>query len=443
MLKPFADNRTAFRGALLLALAVVPFSLAFRTGPETTASKTPTTANRKLTYSRDIAAIIQNNCTTCHGPGEVSPFSLQNYDDTRKRAKQIALVTKSRFMPPWKADSHGEFAGERRLTESQVAALQEWADAGAPEGNPKETPPPPKFPVGWKLGTPDSVVGLQEPFKVAADGRDVYRCFVIPTNSTEDRFVKALEVHPGNRGIVHHVIAYLDTSGAARKLDEKDPGPGYTSSGGGPGFLPAGILGGWAPGNEARFLPQGVGDLFPKGADIVLEVHYHKSGKPETDQTHVGIFYAKEPIKKRIRMLPIINPFLKIPAGAADHVVKAALPTYNNITVLGVTPHMHLLGRSMQVVATLPDKTQKTLVSVPDWDFNWQTSYVFKEPMKLPSGTRVSLVAHYDNSPGNPRNPNKSPRDVTWGEQTTDEMCVAFLGYTRDDENLLKSTAQK
>lgn len=431
------------RGLPVLAVAALPLLLAFRYASPTGAAPHKDSAERKITYANSVAAILQKNCATCHRPGEVSPFSLLTYDDARKRAKQIALVTKSRVMPPWKANSHGEFVDERRLTDDQIAALQQWAEAGAPEGNPKELPPPPKFASGWKLGAPDEVVGLPEPYKLAAEGRDVYRCFVIPTTNEANRFVKALEVHPGNRAVVHHVIAYLDTSGAARKLDTQDPGPGYQTSGGGPGFLPSGFLGGWAPGNEARFLPQGVGNLLPKGADIVLEVHYHKSGKPETDQTQVGIYYAREPINKRVRMLPIINPFFKIPAGAEDHVVNATAPVFKDITVLGVTPHMHLLGRSMKVTAALPDKTQKQIVDVPDWDFNWQITYTYKEPIKLPAGTHVNLVAHYDNSTRNPRNPNTSPRDVGWGEQTTDEMCIAFLGYTQDDENLLKTTAGK
>lgn len=433
------SGRIIKRGIPLVGVAALPLLLAFRFSVQPDAPRKPETGKRKVTYSADVAAILLQNCATCHRPGEVSPFSLLTYETAKKRAKQIALVSKSRFMPPWKADSHGEFVDERRLSDAQIATLQEWADAGAPEGNPKETPALAKFKTGWKLGTPDSIVGLTEPYKLAADGKDVYRCFVIPTDAKQDVFIKALEVHPGNRTIVHHVIAYLDTSGSARKLDEKDPGPGYSTSGGGPGFLPAGFLGGWAPGNDARLLPQGIGNLIPKGADMVLEVHYHKSGKPETDQTQVGIFYAKEAISKRVRMLPIINPFFNIPAGAEDHVVNAGMPIYNNITVLGVTPHMHLLGRSMKVTATLPDKTQKPIVNVPDWDFNWQISYVFKEPLKLPAGSNISLVAHYDNSTKNPHNPNISPRDVTWGEQTTDEMCIAFLGYTRDDEDLLKT----
>jgi hypothetical protein len=390
------------------------------------------------TFAGEVASIIQTNCSSCHRPGEVAPFSLLTYEDARKRAKQIAAVSKSRFMPPWKADSHGEFQDERRLTEGQVETLAAWAESGAPAGDLKAAPPLPKFPAGWKLGDPDKVVGLTEPYQLEAEGRDVYRCFVIPGGADRDQYVSALEVRPGNRRIVHHVIAYLDSSGSARKLDEKDPGPGYGTQGGGPGFLPSGFLGGWAPGNEPRRLPAGVGNLLPKGSDIVLEVHYNKSGKPETDQTTVGIYFSREPISKRVRMLPVINPFFRIPAGAENHKVDAMMPVLQNVTLLNITPHMHLLGKDMKVVAVTPDKTEQLLVNVPQWDFNWQTTYVYKTPVKLQSGSRINLTSHYDNSPSNPRNPNKSPRDVTWGEQTTDEMCIAFLGYTVDSEDLLK-----
>lgn len=420
------------------ALAAIPLALAVRSGahPADHTAKPGTDAARvkarKLTYARDVAGIIEKNCAVCHHAGEVAPFPLVTYQDVKKRAKQIAIVTSSRFMPPWKADSHGEFLDERRLTDEQIATIQAWADEGAPLGDAKDLPPTPTFKSGWKLGPPDQVVGLTEPYKLSAEGRDVYRCFVIPTDGKEDRYLSAIEVHPGNRNIVHHLIAYVDTSGQARKMDAADPGPGYTSSGGGPGFLPAGFLGGWAPGNETRRLPDGVGNLLPKGADIVLEVHYHKSGKPETDQTQVGLYFAKGPVQKRIHQLLVLNPFFRIPPGEKHYEVTASMPVFKDITVLGITPHMHLLGRDMKVTAKLPDGTVKPLVSVPDWDFNWQLTYAYRQPVKLPKGTVVNLVAHYDNSDDNPRNPNHPLRAVGWGEQTTDEMCIAFLGYTVD-----------
>jgi mono/diheme cytochrome c family protein len=444
MAETYRPRHLLMRRAIPIALlAAIPVAVAVAGAPGAPGARKPgkpakAAAAGKLTFARDIAPIIQSNCATCHRPGEVAPFSLLSYEDVTKRAKQIAAVTKSRFMPPWKAESHGEFLDERRLTDSQIQTIADWAESGAPMGDPKEMPAPPKFRSGWKLGEPDKVIGMPEPFSVPAESNDIYRCFVVPTEGQEDKFLSTIEVHPGNRTVVHHVIAYVDTNGAARKLDEKDPGPGYTTHGGGPGFIPSGFLGGWAPGNESRHLPAGVGNFLPKGSDIVLEVHYHPTGKPETDNTQVGLYYAKGPISKRVRMLPVINPFFKIPAGAEDHVVNAGAPVLQDITVLGVTPHMHLLGRSMKVTATLPDKATKPIVNVPDWDFNWQITYAYKEPLKLPAGSTVNLVARYDNSTKNPRNPNKKPRDVTWGEQTTDEMCIAFLGYTVDAEDLTK-----
>ncbi len=389
------------------------------------------------TYVKDIAPIIEKNCSTCHRAGEVAPFNLLTFQDSQKRAKQIAEVTKSRLMPPWKADSHGEFFDERHLSDDEIKLINTWAAAGAPLGDPKSVAAAPTFKTGWKLGPPDKVIGLSDPYQVGAEGRDVYRCFVVPTGADVDQYVSALEVKPGNRAIVHHVIAYIDTTGAARKLDEADAGPGYSSSGGGPGFIPSGFLGGWAPGNEPRLLPDGIGNLIPKGSDIVLEVHYHKDGKPETDQTKVGLYYCKKPVQKRIRSMMVINPFFKIPAGAENHAVNASVPVFNDITVLNVTPHMHLLGRNMKVTVENADKTEKQLVSIPDWDFNWQNTYSFKDPLKVNSGSRIKLVSHYDNSTRNFRNPNKSPRDVGWGEQTTDEMCIAFVGYTVDKEDLI------
>lgn len=407
------------------------FGCVIRNKPLAASVKTAT-----VTYTRDVAPILQQNCLVCHRKGEVAPFSLETYEQAAAWAQQIKVYTANRKMPPWKAESHGEFLDERRLTDRQIATLAAWADSGTPKGDPKYLPPTPKFPSGWKLGSPDAIIQMPEPYPLEADGRDVYRCFVIPTDYPEDRYLSAIEFHPGNRTVVHHVIAYIDTRGAARKLDEKDPGPGYSTTGGGPGFVPSGFLGGWAPGNEPRLTPEGVGILLPKGADIVLEVHYHKSGKPETDLTKAGLYFCKSPVSKRVRILPVVNLFIKIPPGAENHTEKAAMPVLQDITIFSVMPHMHLLGRSMRVYIEFPDKTEKQLVYVPQWDFNWQMTYQLKEPLKVPKGSVIRLVATYDNSEKNPNNPHKPPIEVRWGEQTTDEMCLAFIGYTVDSEQL-------
>jgi len=415
-------------------------------GLTTSAAPTPRTkpavkAVSGLTYSKDIAPIVYQNCTSCHRDGEVAPFSLSNYDEVKRHAATIAAVTQSRYMPPWKAAPDGDkFSGERRLSNSQIATIKQWVTEGMPEGNPTDLPPAPHFASGWRLGPPDAVVQPEAAYPVPADGDDLYRCFVIPTSYGADRYLSGLEVHPGNGKVVHHIIVYLDTTGAAKERDAQDPGPGYTSFGG-PGFAPSGALGGWAPGNDPLMVPPGDGILLPKGADIVMQIHYHKDGKPETDLSKIGLYFSKTPVDKRVRTMQIMQPFLHIQPGDADYRAKTNMMVPADIHALDVLPHMHLVGHDITVSAIAPDKPAQTLVSIPQWDFNWQTRYTFKEPVALPKGTRIDVVAHYDNTADNPRNPNTPPKLVKWGEQTTDEMCIAFVSYTIDDEHLIKGIA--
>ena len=393
------------------------------------------------TFNKDIAPIIYKNCAVCHRPGEVAPFSLLDYRDVSKRAKQIARVTGEKIMPPWKAEpGFGEFANDRHLTPEQIALFKEWSAANTPEGKSAYLSPIPQFPDTWSLGKPDIVLEPDEDYELSPEGSDIYRCFVIPSNFTEDHFIRALEVQPGNRKVVHHVIVHYDTTGRARELDAQDPGPGYTSFGG-IGFRSGGMIGGWAPGNYPSLLPDGIGRLVPKGADLVVQVHYHKSGKPEKDRTKIALYFAHGTVDKRIRSFPVAKLMLRIPPGDSNYVVHASLPVKLDATLYRVSPHMHLLGKDMKITATLPDGTLVPLVHVENWDFNWQTGYDLKTPLKLPAGSRVDLEAHYDNSTGNPVNPNNPPKLVTWGEQTTDEMCLAFLSFTLDREHLRNGIA--
>ncbi len=437
---PRANGRTkigAIGGLVSVLLGLGAYASAV-SNPDST--KKPKDAKSAVTYSKEVAPILYKNCLPCHRKGEVAPFTLESFHDASSKAALLKAVTSKRSMPPWKAESHGEFQDERRLSDKEIKLIAAWADFGAPEGDKKQLPPMPTFPKGWQLGEPDLVVEMPESYNVPADGKDEYRCFVIPTSFDSDRYVSALEFQPGNRKVVHHIIAYLDQNGKARKLDSGDSGPGYENptAGSGPGFFPAGFMSGWAPGNDARFLPDGVGNLLPKGADIVLEVHYNKSGKPEKDKSRVGIHFSKTPVDKRVRIIPVINPFLNIPPGAERQEVPASHSVRRNITVLGAMPHMHMVGKTMRVIAEYPDKKEKQLVYIPDWDFNWQLNYMLKDPMKLPSGSQIKLVATYDNSTGNPRNPYNPPRAITWGESTKDEMCIAFVYYTADEEHLTK-----
>jgi mono/diheme cytochrome c family protein len=392
-----------------------------------------------VTFSDQVVRIFQAHCQTCHRAGEVAPFSLTTYADAYAQRRKIRHAVQTRKMPPWKpVPGFGDFVEPRRLSEADIALIDRWVAAGAPEGDPARLPAPRTFPETWTLGPPDLALDSGVDFPVTARENDLYRCFTIPTSFTEDRWLSAVEYIPGNRRVVHHILTYVDTTGRSAALDDAEPGPGYTCFGG-PGFLPTGGLGGWAPGAGPHVMPQGVGMLLPAGARVVVQVHYHHRGtKPETDRTRLGLHFARKPIDKRVRAIPILNRTFTIPAGEARHEVKASwtLPPAWNLHAIAVTPHMHLLGREMKVTATYPDGTVRPLIYIDDWDFHWQGSYTFTQPVPLPGGTRIDVTAIYDNSPGNKRNPTSPPRAVGWGEGTTDEMCIAFLRVTVDAERL-------
>lgn len=398
----------------------------------------PAPAPGTPTWSRDVALIVQENCQSCHRPNEIAPFSLLTYRDAAPWAKLMKFMTQTHQMPPWKpADGCGDFADRRALTPAQIETIAKWADGGAPEGNPAEAPAPKVFSSDWTLGPPDLVLSYKEPYTPPMDG-DMYRCFPIPTNLAEDTYVAAIDIRPGDRETVHHVIAYTDTTGEAEKRDASEPGPGYTSFGG-PGITSFGALGGWAPGARPVTLPDGIALQLAKKSSIVLQVHYHPHhGAPAPDTTQIGIYFAKKKPSKLLRLLPLVNQDFTIPADDPAYQVDAVWPILTPVPmhVWVIAPHMHLLGRSMQVEAKLPNGETKCLINIPNWDFRWQGLYRYQEPVALPALTRVSLKAIYDNSASNPLNPNFPPKDVSWGEATTDEMCIAFLGVTLDQENL-------
>ena len=397
------------------------------------------------TFSKEVVRIFQANCQSCHHPGDIAPFSLMTFSDAHVRASDIKYMTSTRQMPPWKpAQSCGIFDSPRVLAQADIDTLAKWAEGGAPEGNPADLPPALNFEGGWALGQPDLTLQNTQPYTPPSTG-DMYRCFTMPTNLSDDRYVSAIDIKPGDRQTVHHVIAFIDTTGESQKLDDADPAPGYQCFGG-PGFqitnLNATTLGGWAPGYRPVMLPPEVAFSLPKGSRIVLQVHYHPHGPaPLPDQTQIGVYYDKQKPKQLMRVLPLINDTFTIPPGDPHFRVTAdfTIPTFPlpiNTHVWLVAPHMHLLGRTMQVNAALPTGQSNCLINIDDWDFNWQGMYRFKEPLAVPAGTRLLLEAFYDNSEGNTRNPNDPPKPVSWGEATTDEMCIAFLGFTIDSESL-------
>jgi hypothetical protein len=416
-------------------------------------SPAATVAGRPPTYYRDIVPILQNNCQECHRPGQVAPFALLDYAQARKRAADIASVTESRVMPPWHASSTegGPFRGARVLSAEDQKTLSDWAEAGAPEGDPKDAPPPRTWSSHWALGPPDLVLQVSEPYSVAASGADEYRVFVLPSGLRTGRWIGAVDFKPGNLRVVHHILAAYDITGNARKIDAGDPAPGYKTTGGGYGRLPGGLpffppgqLWGWAPGRTPYRAPPGTARALPAEADVLLQVHYHKSGKPETDATSIGIYFAKGPIDKQIRGAMVVpprpgflaRPNLRIPAGDPSYEVKGDLAIRYDAHLIAVFPHMHWLGKDFLLRAVRPDGSQQTLIRIDDWDFNWQNPYEFVTQVPLPRGTRIEMLAHFDNSASNPKNPSSPPVEVRWGEETKDEMCIGFMSLTRDDEHL-------
>jgi mono/diheme cytochrome c family protein len=400
----------------------------------------PKSAAGTVTYAKHVARILNDNCVTCHRAGQVAPFSLETYEKSKAWSQEIMNTTRQKSMPPWKpTTNHGEYYNERRLSDEDLALLEKWHQGGAPEGDPKETPPLAKFSDAWMMGKPDAVLKSQGGFELKAKGRDEYRCYVIQNPFDEDKWVTGIEYRPGNLRAVHHIIGYLDVSGQSEKKDAADPLPGYRSDGSGPGILPSGSLAGWAPGNQPRMLPEGTARLLRKGERLVLETHYHKTGRVELDEgAQIALYFAKEPVKKQLHVHMIINPLVNIPPGAEDHKMTALWTVPQNVHALDVMPHMHLIGRTISVIATMADGTTKDLVVIKDWDFNWQETYQFKEALALPRGTKVRLEAHYDNSSNNPNNPSNPPKAIRWGEQTTDEMCIAFVAFTIDRQDLTK-----
>ena len=379
------------------------------------------------TFNKDVAPILYQNCATCHRPGEVAPFSLLTYQDAAKRAGLLATITAQRVMPPWKAEpGYGSFANERRLSDQQIALIGEWAKAGAPEGNPKDKSTPPVFPAGWEAGQPDKVLTMGKKFAVAADGPDEYRCFVMPLDTDQDVYLSGMEFRPGNRRVVHHALVYLDTTATARKLAAGSPDNGYDCFGG-PKFPPSGLMGGWAPGATPQPASPDLSQLIRKGTDVVVQIHYHPSGKPEEDQSTLGLKFSGPPTKGRAGII-LSNRRIDIPAGDAHYVVKTAVSLPRDVDLFSITPHAHYLGKDMKATAVLPDGTTKPLIWIKDWDFNWQGQYRYKEPIHLPQGTRIELEYTYDNSDKNPHNPSHPPVQVTWGEETRNEMAVLFLG---------------
>jgi len=416
-------------------------------------------SSKAVTFTKDVAPIFYKHCADCHRPNDMAPMSLLTYKDARAWARSIKEKVVTHQMPPWHADPHyGQFSNDRKLAQQDIDTIVAWVDQGAKEGNPKDLPPAPSFPTDWKIGKPDVVLTMQEDYTLEASGSDEYINFTMPTSFKENVWVQAAEIHPGNKKVVHHVIAFIQTPEmlAQFKLSGGRPNaqsifyqdgtlvrakleaPAYDDGCSAPnGGLARGSgqeglglpLCFYTPGKDMDVFPPGTAKLIPAGSNIVIQVHYSKTtGKVEKDRSSVGLFFAKAPPERVLTSFGVINHYFKIPAGADNHEVKACYTFSRDVEVLTFLPHMHLRGKDMKYEAIYPDGKRETVLFVPNYDFNWQTLYKLEKPLSLPKGTKMLVTAHYDNSAKNKYNPDPT-KTVRFGDPTYDEMMVGYFDY--------------
>src|SRR5579884_1075512 len=389
----------------------------------------PAAAN--VTFNGQIAPIIYRECSSCHRPGESAPFSLLSYEDAKRHAAQIATVTGKRFMPPWLPEhGYGEFLEERRLTDAQIELFQEWVKEGAPPGSSAKAPAPPKFTSDWQLGPPDLILRVSKPYTLPADSTEIFWNFILPVPITTTRWVKAMEVRPGNARVFHHANVILDRSRAALR-HETTPGLGF------PGmdlvfeeetFDPDGHFLSWKPGADPVVEPDGMAWRADPGMELVLNVHLKPTGKVETVSPMIGLYFTDKPQTKFPMLIQLEHDGgIDIPAGDKDFLVSDDYKVPVDVNVLAVYPHAHYLGKLMEGYATLPDGKREWLIRIADWDLNWQGVFRLKKPVFLPKGSVVSMRYHYDNSAENVRNPNHPPRRVVAGNEATAEMSHFWL----------------
>ncbi len=404
-------------------------------------------AQEPITFTRHVAPLVFDRCASCHRPEGPAPFSLLSYQAVRQRATQIAVVTRSRFMPPWKAEAgHAEFIGQKPLTHAEIELIDRWVKGGAVEGDARDLPPVPRRTGEWQLGTPDLVVALPQPYTLAAEGADVFRTFVVrvPTNAV--RYVRGLEFRASNPRVVHHANIRVDRTPASRDLDARDPSPGYDGAMAHSAEFPDGHFLAWTPGQVAPLLPKGLAWRLDPGTDLVFQLHMQPSGKPEVVQASIGLFFGSDPPERTPLILRLARQDIDIPPGEANHVIEDSYQLPVDVEVQAVQPHAHTRARDVRAIATLPDGSTRVLLSIKDWDFRWQHVYRYTTPIALPKGTTVSMRYTYDNSAANPRNPVQPPQRVGYGWQTADEMSemyVQVLTRTEAERDLLGRSFQR
>jgi tetratricopeptide (TPR) repeat protein/mono/diheme cytochrome c family protein len=385
----------------------------------------------QVTFNRDIAPILYRTCAACHRPGEAGPFPLLTYADAKSHARQIAAVTKSRFMPPWlPQESALKFADELRLSEDEIARIQAWVEQGTAEGNSADLPATPKFVEGWQLGKPDVIVKAAQPYGLPAGGSDNYWNFVFRTPVDRTRWLKAMEIRPGDKRLVHHANVLVDRQQNARRL-ESEPGVGFAGMEltiESEAFDPDSHFLFWKPGSIPYVEPDGMALRLDKDTDLILNAHLQPSGKPETIQPTLGLYFTDKPATKHPILLQLENDrLLDIPPGEKHFVVTDDFTLPVDVDLLAIYPHAHYLGKDLQAIAKFPDGRSETLIHIPDWNLNWQAVYRYAQPVKLPKGTTISMKFAYDNSDNNVRNPNDPPQRVVAGNLAADEMAHLWL----------------
>jgi len=389
-----------------------------------------------LTFSKDIAPIVFDACVSCHRPNGPGPFALTTYDEVRRRATQIALVTRSRFMPPWKVEpgvSH--FVGQRPLTDTEIALIGEWAKSGAPEGDAAATPPLPKHADGWLLGKPDLIVTPDRPFSLPALDTDTFRIFAIRIPITRRTYVTGIEFHPGNARVVHHANIRIDRTESTRRLDEADPLPGYDGLMPRTAEYPEGHFLGWTPGQVAPLVQPQLAWALEPGSDLVVQLHLQPSGAVEEVLPEIGLYFTDRAPAKTPTILRLGSQGIDIPPGEARYVIRDSYLLPVDVQLLATQPHAHYRAREIRGLATLPDGTTRLLMHIKDWDFRWQHVYREQSPIPLPKGTRLSMEYTYDNSSANVRNPERPPARVLWGQRSRDEMGDLWFQLLAANDN--------
>jgi hypothetical protein len=417
--------------------------------------RTRSVSAESVTFTKDVAPIIQKNCQVCHRPGEVAPMSFMNYKEVRPWARSIREKVVTREMPPWFADpKFGEFSNDCRLSQTEIDTIVAWVEGGAKEGDPKDMPSNPKFTEGWQIGQPDVVLPMTVEFSIPPEGVIPYKYFVIPTNFTEDKYVQFAEIRAGDRAHVHHVIVSVRYPGhgplpPAGELSPESRASLRQPSGGaqGPGGQQRSVedsdgrLVGWAPGEAPLILRPGHAKLIRKGSVLIFQVHYTTNGEAGKDRTSVGLIFSKVPIEKRVITAGAVSRNLEIPPGNPHYESTANFIFKEDSHIDSLHPHMHVRGKDFLYRLVYPDGTSKILLSVPRFDFAWQLTYFFKEPVAAPKDSRLEVVAHHDNSAKNRFNPDPTAT-VRWGDQTWDEMMIGYLDYTVDKQDLRRETSQ-